>query len=242
MEWLFTRCADEWAHPSARQHAWRGLALYGVDGSTLRVPDSDENRRQFGGSSGIRGDSAYPLVRIAALMGLRSHLLAAVAFGPYNQSELAYASALWQSVPNDSLTIVDRNYLAAPVLVPLHRNGSNRHWLTRAKTKTVWHVIVGLGPGDELVELETSPESLQKDPSLPRRYRARAIRYQRKGFQPSLAGDDRKAAPLLTQGSRPPCSCRQLSRNRAISCSVTVCAGELGVVRRCSGDGKAKSI
>jgi len=25
---------------SARSHPWRGLALYGVDGTTLRVPDS----------------------------------------------------------------------------------------------------------------------------------------------------------------------------------------------------------
>jgi hypothetical protein len=184
VEWLFTRCAHEWAHPSARQHQWRGLALYGVDGSTLRVPDSDENRHVFGGSSGERGDSGYPLVRMAALMALRSHLLAAVAFGPYGESELSYAAALWQSVPNNSLTILDRNYLAAPVLVPLHREGSNRHWLTRAKSRTVWHVIERLGPGDDLVELETSPASLQNDPTLPRRYRARAIRYQRKGFEP----------------------------------------------------------
>jgi hypothetical protein len=93
MAWLFTRCADDWAHASARRHAWRGLALYGVDGSTLRVPDSDENRTAFGGSSGERGQSGYPLVRMAALMGLRSHLLAAVAFGPYGQSELAYAGS-----------------------------------------------------------------------------------------------------------------------------------------------------
>jgi hypothetical protein len=184
MEWLFTRCAHEWAHPSARQHAWRGLALYGVDGSTLRVPDSDENRRVFGGSSGERGDSGYPLVRMATLMALRSHLLAGVAFGPYVESELSYAAALWESVPNNSLTIVDRNYLAAPVLVPLHRNGTNRHWLTRAKTRTVYHVIERLGPGDDLVELETSDTALQNDPTLPRRYRARAIRYQRKGFEP----------------------------------------------------------
>jgi hypothetical protein len=186
MEWLFTRCADAWAHASARRQAWRGLALYGVDGSTLRVPDSDENRATFGGSSGVRGQSGYPLVRMAALMGLRSHLLAAVAFGPYGQSELSYAAALWISVPSDSLTIMDRNYLAAPVLVPLHRDGSNRHWLTRAKTKTVMHVIERLGRGDDLVELETSPESLQNDPTLPRRYRARAIRYQRKGFEAQL--------------------------------------------------------
>jgi len=186
MEWLFTRCADEWAHTSARRHAWRGLAIYGLDGSTLRVPDSDENRVAFGGSSGQRGQSGYPLVRMAALMGLRSHLLAAVSFGPYGQSELAYAADLWQSVPSDSLTIMDRNFLAAPVLIPLQRDGSNRHWLTRAKSKTVMHVIERLGSGDELVELETSPESLQNDPTLPRRYRARAIRYQRKGFDPQI--------------------------------------------------------
>jgi hypothetical protein len=116
-------------------------------------------------------------------MALRSHLLAGVAFGPYGESELSYAAALWQSVPNNSLTIVDRNYLAAPVLVPLHRDGTNRHWLTRAKTRTVSHVIEQLGPGDDLVELETSPASLQRDPTLPPRYRARAIRYQRKGFE-----------------------------------------------------------
>src|SRR3954471_1167911 len=96
MEWLFTRCADDWAHASARRNGWRGLALYGVDGSTLRVPDSEENRAHFGVSSSDRGQSGYPLVRMATLMGLRSHLLAAVAFGPYGQSELAYAASLWQ--------------------------------------------------------------------------------------------------------------------------------------------------
>jgi hypothetical protein len=51
MEWLFLRSADAWAHESANRHRWRGLALYGVDGSTLRVPDSDENRDDFGGQS-----------------------------------------------------------------------------------------------------------------------------------------------------------------------------------------------
>ena len=43
LEWLFVTTADTWAHRSARQHAWRGLAIYGVDGSSLRVADSDES-------------------------------------------------------------------------------------------------------------------------------------------------------------------------------------------------------
>ena len=186
MEWLFTRCADEWAHASARRYDWRGLALYGVDGSTLRVPDSDENRATFGKHVTPRGQSGYPMVRMAALMALRSHLLAAVDFGPYGESEMTYASALWSSVPSDSLVILDRYFLSAPVLVPLCRDGTNRHWLTRAKPNTVMHVIERLGRGDEIVELETSPESLRKYPTLPRRYRARAIRYQRKGFPPQI--------------------------------------------------------
>lgn len=93
MAWLFIRSADQWAHESAAKDRWRGLALYGVDGTTMRVPDSEENRSHFGSQSAgaDRGTSGYPLVRLVGLMALRSHLLAAVSFGPYGRSELSYA-------------------------------------------------------------------------------------------------------------------------------------------------------
>jgi hypothetical protein len=58
MEWLFTICAEHWAHASACSHHWRGLALYGVDGTTLRVPDSTDNAADFGYSHSVRGESA----------------------------------------------------------------------------------------------------------------------------------------------------------------------------------------
>lgn len=44
LEHLFEMCAKRWAHASARRHEWRGLAIYGVDVSTLRVADSTQNR------------------------------------------------------------------------------------------------------------------------------------------------------------------------------------------------------
>lgn len=184
MEWLFTRTADEWAQSSARQNLWRGLAIYGVDGSTLRVPDSDENRAAFGVSNAYRGESAYPMVRMAVLMALRSHLLGAVSFGPYNEGEHSYASALWASVPDDSLTILDRNFLGASVLVSLQQSGKDRHWMVRAKSNTRWRILERFGEGDDLVEFQTSSEARAANPSLPLTYTARAIRYQRKGFQP----------------------------------------------------------
>lgn len=181
---LFETSARKWGHEAARKHAWRGLGVYAVDGSTLRVADSDENRAHFGVSSSQRGASGYPLVRMVTLMAARTHLLAAVAFGPYASSEQKISESIWPQVPNDSLVIVDRNFLVAKILVSLARDGCNRHWLTRAKTVSKWRVVRSLGEGDELVEFDISSKARKGDSSLPRTYQARAIRYQRPGFRP----------------------------------------------------------
>lgn len=185
MEWLFTRSADHWAHASARAHGWRGLALYGADGTTLRIPDSPENAAYFGYSRSIRGESAYPLVRCVGLMALRSHLLAAVSFGPYATSEIAYAADVWAAVPDDSLTVVDKLFFSAGILIPLTRDGHGRHWLIRAKKNLSARLIRRLGSRDALVELNVSSEARRKDPSLPKTWVVRVITYQRKGFSPS---------------------------------------------------------
>ena len=193
MEWLFLRSAEAWAGASADGDRWRGLALYGVDGSTLRVADSADNRAHFGGhdSGRHRGGreertSGYPLLRLVALMTLRSHELAAVTFGPYRVDERSYAQSLWGSVPDHSLVLLDRNYVQASVLVPLMTTGVERHWMTRAKSTTKFRRIRRLGSGDELVEFEVSSEARRKDPALPTHFDARAIRYQRKGCRPQL--------------------------------------------------------
>jgi len=186
MAWLFTRSADAWAHASARNHAWRGLAVYGVDGSTLRVADSAENRAHFGAANGVRGACGYPQVRLVALMALRSHLLAQVAFGPYETGEVTYAEELWSSVPANSVCIMDRGFFAAGILLALSQGGSNRHWLTRAKRNLAWRVVEKLGRGDQIVEMDIRAPARRKHPWLPRTWRMRAVSYQRKGFRPQI--------------------------------------------------------
>jgi hypothetical protein len=189
LEWLFLRSADAWGHASADRHRFGGLAVYGVDGTTLRVADSDENREHFGGQSAGdrgRGPSAYPLVRLAALMALRSHLLVDVSFGPFEHSEYVYATDLWPSVPDNSLTVLDRGFFSANVLIPLARDGHNRHWLIRAKKNNRWRLVRQLGPYDAIVEMQVSSEARRKNPALPKTWQVRVIQYQRKGYQPQL--------------------------------------------------------
>ena len=193
MEWLFARTSAAWAGASAGADRWRDLALYAVDGTTLRVADSDGNRAHFGSQQtaerkGRRNASmsGYPLLRAVVLMALRTHVLADASFGPYGVDERTYASSLWNTVPDRALVLLDRHYLQASVLVPLMAHGSERHWLTRAKSNTQYTQIRRLGAGDELVEFKVSSEARRKDSSLPTHFDARAIRYQRKGYRPQI--------------------------------------------------------
>ena len=178
LAYLFAATATEWAARSADGDRWRGLALYGMDGTTLRVADSSQNRAVFGGQNTHRGASGYPQVRVVAMMALRSHLLAAFRFADYGTGESTLARDLWREMPENSLAIVDRNFLIARELIQLECSG-NRHWLTRAKKRTNYAVVEKLGRNDNLVVLEI------KQDGLPRTWLMRAINYQIKGHPPS---------------------------------------------------------
>ena len=182
VKWLFDRCASEWSRRSAGAHRWRGLSLYGMDGSTVRIPDSAENRKVFGGQSGRNeSESGYPLLRIVVLMVLRSHLLAACNFGGYRGGELHYARPLTASIPPLSLTILDRGFFGARLLLDI-QSGEERHWLTRARSDLNPRVLQRFARGDELIEIPVSRHSLNQDPTLPKTWPMRAIKYRRKGF------------------------------------------------------------
>ena len=186
--YLFAVTAAAWAFESAARHAWRGLSLFGLDGSTLRVPDSPENWKHFGGQAGngIRNGSAYPTVRLLGLMALRSHLLAGLVFADYGTGETTLAHDMWRDLPDNSLTVVDRNFLVASWLTQLVASGTNRHWLTRAKSTTRLRTMKRIAANDSLVEIELSDQTRRAHPGVPPTWVARAIRYQRKGFRPSI--------------------------------------------------------
>src|SRR2546425_168452 len=74
---LFTQTAQAWAPTAAAADRWRGLAVYGLDGTTLRVADTPENVAHFGRPPSRHGEGAgYPQLRLVTLLAVRAHLLA----------------------------------------------------------------------------------------------------------------------------------------------------------------------
>lgn len=178
---LFAISAKHWAHDHASQDRWRGLAVYSMDGSTLSVPDTEENREAFCLPATGRGQSGYPKLRVVALMAARSHLLVDAAVGPFHgkgTAEPILARPLWDAVPDHALLLADRNFIDYAQLHRFASAGTERHWLVRMKHNLKSQTLEPLGEGDELADVEIGRHVRRHDETLPRSMRVRVINYQ----------------------------------------------------------------
>lgn len=194
LELIFERTALQWTGAIADDYRWRGLELFGIDGTTFRVPDTEENREAFTLPATGRGQSGYPQVRLVAVMALRSHLIATAAFGACSgkkTGEHSLAQELWPKLPEQSMIIMDKGLIDYSVFFGLsHDKDGNvtglKHWLVRGKKNLTWKTLAVFGTGDELVELPISHAARKKDPSLPKKMVARLIHYQIPGHKPEF--------------------------------------------------------
>ncbi len=184
VRYLFDLTAERWGLQAAASDRWKGLSLFGLDGSCFRVADTPENDAAFGRPDSGRAGSGYPQIRLVGLMALRSHALAGMSVGGFNTSEMTLVEPLWEKIPDQSVTVVDRGFLSWYPLYRLHTTGTDRHFLIRAKSKLKWTDVKKLGPGDYLVDILVNRSLRRKHPEMPETFRARVITYQVKGYRP----------------------------------------------------------
>lgn len=172
---LFALCAVAWDERHRLGRTWRGLARYAIDGSTLRVSDTTENRQHFGAQAYASGVVAsYPQLRLLTLTALATHLVRDAVFGEYGKNEMRYARDLLQAVPDHSLTVFDKGFLSADLLLQLQQAGTGRHWLIPAKANSKWERL-DRHPTDYRVRMKVSPQAREHNPTLPAYWDARAI-------------------------------------------------------------------
>lgn len=186
IRWLFGRVAAKWSNAS-RSGDYRGLALFGIDGSHVRVPDSDENFEHFGkpGGRGGSGDAGYPQLRVVALMNLGTRMLSAARIGPITTSENALVREVWAEVPNDSLTIADRGFQSYMSMLELVGAKTNRHFLFRVKSDTRYEEVEQLADGTVIGLLHPPQHLVRQDPEVPGPIEIRIIEYHHSGGEPS---------------------------------------------------------
>lgn len=175
LAWLFQTSARQWRLADKKNANFHGLQLLAMDGTTLKLADSPANRSHFDSPHFAKGALAsYPHARMVTLSVLRTQLVAAAQFGAYSQSEMSFALALLGEIPDYSLTVFDKGFLAAELLHQLGSQGQERHFLIPAKSNTRWRLIEGT-PQDGVVEMNVSAAARKREPGLPKQWQARAV-------------------------------------------------------------------
>lgn len=183
LEELFTLTAAKWEEELGDLDTWHGLKLRALDGTTLRLPDSAANEEVYGRPGSTRSPAAYPQARVVAVLGLGSRAMTDFVVGTYDQGEQTLAQLLYPRLSDDTLVVLDRNFVHHAAFVRIPAQGRNHHFLCRGRERgSSWRIVRKLGPGDSLIELRVSPHHRSHDPSLPTTVVVRMLEYTLKGF------------------------------------------------------------
>lgn len=163
--------------------SWKGMLLVALDGTTLKVPDSPENRRRFGLPGSNRGRAAFPQMRALFLVSAKLRFILGAIFAPYGRAEIRLALRMLADIPKGALVLLDRNFNAWQFLLGLRDSG--QHFLIRAKDNMKGVTLAVLGAGDRLVEMKIPRALRRRLPSLPKTVVVREItaRIQGKPFR-----------------------------------------------------------
>jgi len=182
VEWLFRKTGTQWGAERYDDDAWHDLQVFAVDGALLRTPDTPELRDHFGsGNTPSERQTPFPMLRLVALMNVRSHVILDAQLSPYRRSEMRLADEFLQQIPDHSVTLFDKGFWGAELLSSLSSAGSNGHWLIPAKKGLVCEEVTRYSQHDRLVRMKVSPQARKRNPALPSHWEVREVSYEIQG-------------------------------------------------------------
>lgn len=185
--WLFQQCANVWGYERYPQDDWHGLQVFAVDGALFRTQETPQLRAHFGsGNTSSDRQTPYPVLRLVALMNARSHVIANAAISPYRKGEIPLARDFVDAIPGNSVTLLDKGFFSADLLLSIQDEPDNRHWLIPERKGTVRTELECYGDGDCLVQMKVSPQARKKNSLLPEHWQVRAVTYEVEGKEKTV--------------------------------------------------------
>ncbi|MNJ51356.1 hypothetical protein D3C77_466580 [compost metagenome] len=112
VEWLFRKTGSHWGTECYDGGAWQNLQVFAVNGALLRPPDTSELLEHFGsGNPPSDCQTPFPMLRLVALMNVRSHMILDAQLSPYRRSEMCLAEVFLQQITEHSVTLFDKGFL-----------------------------------------------------------------------------------------------------------------------------------
>jgi IS4 transposase len=187
IEWLYRKTAKHWGLERYPEDTWEDLQVFALDGALLRTPDTPELREYFGsGNTSTNRQTPYPMMRLVSLMNVRSHVMVDAQISPYRKGEIPQAESLIHNLPENSVTLMDKGFWSANLLLSLTQDKTHRHWVMPARKRLVSKEIEQYNPHDRLVEMKVSPQARKKNPALPETWQVREVSYHVNGVDKTV--------------------------------------------------------
>ena len=125
---LFRRVAVPLAKPGSRGSWYRKWRVMAIDGVQIDVPDTPENRAEFGKNGNHLSASPFPQVRIVGLAECGTHAIVAAAMGPRTKYERELARELLPSVQQGMFVLADRGFYGYDLWRKFADTGAEMLW------------------------------------------------------------------------------------------------------------------
>jgi Insertion element 4 transposase N-terminal/Transposase DDE domain len=120
----------------ASKGAWyRGWRLASLDGACLDVADTEENRAAFGLPGASRGESAFPQLRLVALVENGTHVLFGARFGRYAEGETTLAHDVLGALRPGLLCLADRQFFGRALWHAAVATGADLLWRVKGNLR-----------------------------------------------------------------------------------------------------------
>jgi hypothetical protein len=194
MKTLCSQVTVPLATPTTRGAWYRGLRLVALDGTTLAVPATPHNIAAFGLPAGQNGAGAFPLVQLAALVEVGTHVIFRVAFDAGSVSEKELAMQLLPELGSGMLLLEDRGFVGYHWWKQVRE--TKAEIICRLRNNMKFPVVTPLADGSYLSVLPP-PQGAKDQPII-----VRVIRYSLPGV-PGTETEYRIITSLLNPDDAP---------------------------------------
>jgi hypothetical protein len=163
---LYEALVQPIATPASKGAWYRGWRLASLDGSCLDVADTEENRAAFGVPGASRGESAFPQLRLVALVENGTHVLFGARLGRYAEGETTLAHAVLGALRPGMLCLADRYFFGYALWQAAAETGADLLWRVKGNLRLPRETV--LPDGSYLTTVYPSPKD--------RRHRSNGIR------------------------------------------------------------------
>jgi hypothetical protein len=168
---------------AAASPRWQGRSVKVVDGSSVQLPDTAANQKEYPQPSGQKPGCGFPVLKLVVLFSLASGALLDVVMGSLHHHDLRLFHRLWDGLKAGDILLGDRAYGDYVTLAGLPRQGVDVvARLHQARKVDFRKACQRLGPQDGMFvwrkgQMQSTILTPEQWAELPAEIRVRIIRF-----------------------------------------------------------------